>query len=496
MRFVDRQRELQALDAFLAARQAGLMILYGRRRVGKTMLLSHWLNQRAIAPALFWTATTRSAPYQLRDFSQALMRFDPAFKSLPSDDFTFRDWETALERLGKIAAALSSPVVVIIDEFTHLIQSDPPVVSVFQKLWDHQLSQVANLRLILTGSMMGLIERDVLSSRAPLYGRATTLIRLRQLPFGTLREILPHWSPAERVAVYAICGGIPAYLNVFVEADSFTDGLGKGLSAGSLMLSDPVVLLHDQLRDPQVYESVLSSIASGFHTWNEIAQMAGIAESNLGFYIKNLQALELVERRDPVLSSPAGWKGRYHVRDPFLRFYYRFIAPHITAIERGDLRKTLKIIQEDLRAFIGTYVFEELCREWVYAEGAYGGLDFAPEVVGSFWTQHRGAAVQLDVVAASRREKRLLIGEAKWGTGSVARTVLTDLVARGQRMPQVIDPDWKTHYMLFAREGFTEAVTQTAQSMGARLVTLPEIENRLVEMAFHAPLPKLDEIEF
>lgn len=496
MRFVDRQLELQALDHLYGRRKAALMVLYGRRRVGKTSLLSHWLDQRNIPNALFWTATTHGSAYQLRDFSQAVMRFDPRFGGPPTDDFSFRNWETALDHLAEIAPLSPEPLVIIIDEFTHLLRSDPPLASVLQQAWDHRLSKQENLRLILTGSLVGLMERDVLSARAPLYGRAISLLKLRPLPFGTLREIFPAWTPAERVAAYAVCGGVPAYLDMLSDSAGFADGLRQCLVPGSVMLTDPALLLHDQLHEPYVYASVLAAIASGFHSWSDIARMAGIAEGNLGFYLKTLQALGLVERRDPVLTSPRGRRGRYHVGDPFLRFYYRFIVPHITAIERGEVGQVVRTMSDDLRAFVGTYVFEDLCREWVLAEGASGDLGFAPETIGSFWARRRGQAVQLDVVAANRREKRLLVGEAKWSSHRVGRGVLTDLVARSQRMPQVAEGAWQVQYALFARAGFTDATVRAAKERGARLVGLAEIEDRLAEMATRPPTLPSGEIEF
>jgi hypothetical protein len=120
-------------------------------------------------------------------------------------------------------------------------------------------------------------------------------------------------------------------------------------------------------------------------------------------------------------------------------------------------------------------VFEELCREWVYAGAALEKLDFQPEEVGAYWGRRGGKGVQLDVVAASRREKRLLIGEAKWGQGRVSRKILTDLVARSQRMPQV-SAGWSVEYALFAREGYTPAAQEAAGELGAHLMTLEEME--------------------
>jgi AAA+ ATPase superfamily predicted ATPase len=353
------------------------------------------------------------------------------------------------------------------------------VTSVFQKLWDHRLSKIPQLKLCLTGSLVGMMEREVLAYKAPLYGRATALYKLRPLPYAALMELFPEREPAERVAIYAVCGGIPAYLDLFTRTKTFGTALRSHcLAPGSLMLSDPALLLYEQLREPQKYESVLWAIASGHHQWKEIALLAGVPEGSIGHYINVLTDLEVIERHDPVLSRLRGRQGRYTVRDDFLRFYYRFVAPKMSAIEQGQLQVVAQRIQADLRPFIGANTFERLCREWVWAAAATGELAWLPEEVGSFWKQARGEGVQLDVVAANRAEKRLLIGEAKWVDHLVGRGLLTDLLARSRRMPQVAQ-GWKVEYILFSRLGFSEAAKAEAKELGARLLPLAEMEKTL-----------------
>jgi len=435
------------------------------------------MDTRGLEEALYWTATTHSAPFQLRSFSQALIQYSTRFGAPPlHSDFSFSDWEAAFRYLGDVAARAQEPQFIVIDEFTYLIRNNPAITSVLQQVWDHHLSQKPQLKLTLTGSLLGMMEREVLSYQAPLYGRATSLLRLRPLPYASLNELFGERPADERVAIYGVTGGVPAYLDLFTREATFVQALEKQCFApGSIVLSDPALILHEQLKEPQVYESVLSAIAAGFHSWSEIARMAGVSENSLGHYLKVLQELELIERRDPVLSRRGGRQGRYFVKDHFLRFYYRFVVPHLTSIERGYLAAAVKRIYQDLRAFIGAYVFEDLCREWVLDSAALDELDFHPEVVGSYWRRERGVSVQLDVVAANRREKRLLIGEAKWGKGLVGRKVLADLIRRSQRMPQVKE-GWMVQYVLFAREGFTEAAQRMADEMAARLVTLDEME--------------------
>lgn len=487
MKFIDRQRELALLQTFLHQPTAGLLVLYGRRRVGKTSLLSHWL-ERAVQThavpatrALFWTATTQGGAVQRRDFSQALLRLDPRLATPPAADYALPSWEAAFHYVADLAAGAPTQLfVVVLDEFTYLVQSEPAIVSLLQRVWDHRLAALPNLRLVLSGSLSGIMEQRVLSGQSPLYGRATTLLRLQPLAFGALREIFPHWTLAERVAAYAVGGGIPSYLAALAQAANFSRALqAQVLRPESVFLSDAALLLNERLSDPYVYTSVLAAVASSAHTWNEIAHFAGLNEKNLGHYLTTLQTLGFVERRDPVLAALGGRHGRYHVADPFLRFYYRCLVPQRTAIERGNLAGVTATIRADLRAFIGTYTFEELCREWVRVTAERDELGFLPEQVGAYWSQKRGVAVQLDIVAASRRAQRLWIGEAKWGAAPVGRDVVQDLVARSQRWALVAE-GWRVQYGVFARVGFTPAAQAWAQEHEMTLVTLADIEAQLV----------------
>jgi AAA+ ATPase superfamily predicted ATPase len=479
MKFVGRKRELQTLEKLLQSPQAGLLILYGRRRVGKTWLVTHFLEQHQDIHAFYWMATTHNEAYQLRDFSQAILRHDPRLAAPPTPDFTFAGWEDALNHLADIVVLNTQSHLIILDEFTYLLRNEPAISSVFQKVWDHRLSKIPQLKLALTGSLIGMMARQVISYQAPLYGRATSQIRLRPLPYAALTELFPERTAVERVSIYGVTGGVPAYLELFTRTNDFKSALqGHGLDAGSILLSDPPVILYEQLQDPQSYESVLSAIAGGFHQWSDIAKMAIVTDTALGHYLKVLQELEIIEKREPIFSRPSGKRGRYYMRDHFLRFYYRFIVPQLGNIARDYQEVAVDRIEAELQPFLGTHVFEELCQEWVWAAAAAGQLDFRPEEVGSYWRVHRSQGVQLDVVAAAPREKKLLIGEAKWSQGTLSRRLLTDLMARSQRMPQVAE-GWTTQYVLFAREGFTEALREEARARNALLVSLDQLEQTL-----------------
>ena len=286
MQFVGRKYELEILRDFYNAPGSDLLILYGRRRIGKTRLLNHFLEAEiGIENGLYWSATTHDSPYQLRSFSQALLNFATSTNlGSYSADFSFPDWETALHFLAEeIAGKTKKKIMVIIDEYTYVAKNNPPVTSVFQKLWDHTFLQTSNIKLVLTGSLVGMMERDVISAKAPLYSRATTSYRLRPLPYAVLTEIFPERSPLERIAIYAVCGGIPAYLEMFTRRDTFMQALSEVcLRPGSLLLTDPALILYEQLQKPQTYELVISAIAAGSHNWNEIVRVSRVPEGSLG----------------------------------------------------------------------------------------------------------------------------------------------------------------------------------------------------------------------
>jgi uncharacterized protein len=492
--FVDRRMELGVLDDLWSRPGAQLLVVYGRRRVGKTRLLTHWadtLAARGLAPAsvggdgeacLYWMATQTSTVNQLRSFSQALLGFVQPGARVEAT-FSYASWAAAIEAAAH--AARDGRRLVILDEFTYVMQANPEVPSLLQGAWDHTVKDRSNLFLVLTGSLAGMIQRHVLDYQAPLYGRATGRIRLGPLPFGALGRMLPRYSPEERVAVYAVTGGIPAYVELFDDKMSVADNLRRRIvSPSNLMLRDAVFLVGEQLDQPRNYIAVLEAIGAGYHGLTDVATRAGIERSNVGKYLGVLQELGYVERQVPatVRRPEQSRRGRYVLSDAYLRFYYRFLAPYLGLIERGMIEPTVALLRDHLIDFIGTHTFEELCREWVAVQAETHALPFVPERIGSFWSPD----AQVDVVAINARTKDLLLAECKWGTAAVGRSVLRDLVAK----TDAVRPDgpWRVHYACFARKGFTDAARAEASAAGIHLVTLDDLAADLAAWA-NPPAP-------
>lgn len=454
--FVGRITELNLLDELWARDKATLLILYGRRRVGKTRLLTYWVQQ-AERRALYWVAEPSSALDQLRSFSQAIYNFaNPTLPAPP--EFAFASWEQAWQQVAILAK--TERLALFVDEFTYLLEVDPSIAGKLQNLWDHLLSST-NLDLVLCGSHLGMMQRHLLAYQAPLYGRATAQLRLQPLPFGITSVYFPDYDADERVAIYAIWGGIPAYWERLNATQSISDNIRRELlTPNNLMQAEPRLLLQDFLSEPHNYVGVLRAIANNARTQKEIATFTGLAQGHISQYLSILQDAGFVERRVPVTQAERSRLGRYHIIDPYLRFYYRFLINRQAQLALGIQDQALEEIKRHLRDFIGTYTWEELCREWVLRASAKGELPVPVDQVGSVWTQ----AAQVDVVGISPMEKTLVLGECKWGPQLMGRNVLVDLVNKSAEIVPK-QGQWRILYVGFARAGWSEPAHQYAQEL-------------------------------
>lgn len=477
MRFIDRKSELKELNDLLLQPSAQFVLLYGRRRVGKTTLLLHWAAQSG-RPFIYWAAV-RDTPAQVRQgYTRALWRWaHPESQSVPR----FNTWEEVFETTFHLIG--DQKVILILDEFAYAVESDPSLPSYLQAAWD-QLFKGRNLTIVLSGSHIGMMT-ELISYQAPLYGRFTAQLRVDALPFGTLHEFLPHYSAAERVAVYAVAGGVPAYLERFEPSRSFSANIQSlFMRRTGIFRSEPFYLIGDVIRrETQTYEAILKSIAGGDRTPQEIGRTLGLSSSYLSPYLKQLEGLHLIQRHIPATIPPKRRRStkisQYRLLDPYLRFYFRFIAPNIELAEQELSAVLWERISDQFRAFVGMTAFEDLCRQWVLVRARAGDLPLVPEVVGSHWS----AQAQVDVVAINWRKKAILLGECKWGLRPVGRDIIRELA---EKTPGVLPGEgWNVHYAFFARAGFTQAAREEAQKMGAILVDLETLDEdlRLAELA-------------
>jgi AAA+ ATPase superfamily predicted ATPase len=473
--FVDRQAELAFLDSVLERKRptaAQFVLLYGRRRVGKTVLLRHWA-ERAGVPHTYWAAEKEPAALQRRKLFARVLGVETANAPV------FDSWADCWQAIAFVLAGRRH--ILILDEFTYAVASDAGMLSSLQHAWDHQFKE-SQVILVLCGSHVHTME-TLQARQSPLFGRLTAQWWLHPLPFAALHEFYPQWSAEEQVAAYAIVGGVPAYLEWLDPDLSLSDNVGQVILApGSMFVAEPAFLLYDEVREPSTHLAILKAIGTGNHTLSEIANAALVGRTHLPAYLARVRELRLVERRLPVTVPPARRRrarsGRYHLSDPYFRFYFRFIAPYQDEVSYRPERVLVRI-REGLRAFVGATAFEELSRQWLVERGRAGQLPFEIQEVGSHWNRQ----VQVDVVGVNWAKRVILLGECKWSAGAVGRNVVRELIeVKTPRVFKVLPGEgegWRVHHAFFARAGFTNAAQQEAAVHDALLVDLADLDRGL-----------------
>lgn len=483
--FLGRGQELSLLDSLWEAEGAQFLVLYGRRRVGKTALLAHWI-ERTGHRALYWVASPSSPAVQLRSFSQAVYNLANPDSPAP-DDFTYTTWEQAWRQVT--ALARSERLAVFIDEFTFLLEVTPEIAGSLQNLWDQVLSRT-NMFLCISGSHLGMMKREFLNYQAPLYGRATAQLHLQPIPFGQTALFFPNYSAVDRVGLYAIFGGIPAYWERVDAKKSISHTIKvQLLSSSNLMQAEPALLLHDFVSNLHNYVAILTAIANNARTPKEIANAIGLPAAHIPKYLSVLIEAGFVERRISLTENPeSNRSGRHHITDPYLRFYYRFLETRQYQFSVKVQEQALAEITRHLIDFIGTHTWEELSREWVLRAGALRELPFMPDQVGSAWNR----AAQVDVVGINRMEKTLILGECKWTLEAVERKVMAQLVQEKTANMVPEQGKWRVYFLGFSRSGWTNGALAYQEelnrqpvsgenwvSVGMQLLSLDQVDRDL-----------------
>lgn len=471
--FIGRGEDIRELN-FLLEERAIMAMMVGRRRVGKTTLLIEWMK-RSGRPHIYWMAKTATAQVLRDELTKKIWQWaHPHMQAIQPP--VFLEWGQLFRELGTLIDASEKPLILVIDEFAIGVESDRSLPSYLQEAWDHVL-KIRALTIVLAGSHIGMMD-ELQQYKAPLYGRITARIVLKPLPFAAVEDFLPRATPVDRMAAYAILGGIPHYLERLRSSRSVIDSIKENLFRKvGFFRSEPDQILTELTKDSGRYMSVIRSVAQGKRTSGEIADALRMGTGDITSYVKRLRDMGLIERRLPV-SVPAeerdaSLRGRYHLSDAYLRFYYRFVEPYAEQIEQGLLDLVWERVAEQIRAYIGQGTFEDVCRDWTLLQAQQNALPFAPELVGSEWNSQ----AQIDVCAINHRERQMLIGECKWTGERISRGQVTEMIGK---TPKVLPgSDWTAHYMMFSRSGFTPDALAEIKHNGGRAVTFADLDRQL-----------------
>ncbi|WP_096390181.1 ATP-binding protein [Halopenitus persicus] len=438
---IDRERELEWLRTRLAGDDRELLVVYGRRRVGKTTLVTAALEELE-AGTVYFLCDQRGTRANARRFaSRCAERFDDVPPDVDGFPDAFRYLRDRIEGAG----------VVAIDEFSYLVEADETVPSVFQTVVDDVLTGT-DVSIVLLGSSISMMEEGVLSYESPLYGRRTGQWRLEPLPIASARQFFPEYGPETMIETYGVVGGIPAYLEQFEADRDLLENVERHvLSKGAFLHEEPEFLLRQELREPATYLAILEAIAGGATRVSEIASVIDRNASDLSRYLKNLAELAILKRETPV-TDPDG-RGVYRLTDDFLRFWFRYVSPNRATLEQGHTGSVRETIAETMPTHTSV-TFEDICQQTALLPA----FPVPCSRVGRWWYGED----EIDVVGLDPASETVLLGECKWTRDPVDPSLLSQL--------ETLEPEvrWRgedrtVRYALFARSGFTEPMREIAR---------------------------------
>lgn len=460
--FYCREKELFELNKRYDNGKFECVVIYGRRRVGKTALLGEFCKDK---PTVFFSALNATAQENLESLSKAIYEKDhPEATTAP----VYNSFDDAFAEITRMAK--NERLVFVIDEYPYLAKADKSISSRLQHIID-RVWQESQLYLILCGSSMSFMEYQVLGYESPLYGRRTAQFKIQALTYRETTVFNQSLTNEENALVYGITGGVPHYinkLNVGIDVDeALLDNL---FNNASYLFEEPENLLKQELREPAIYNSIISAIAGGASHANEISTKVGIESAVCAKYLKILLDLGILKKETPI-TEKAGKKTIYTVGDNFFRFWYRFVPQNTSAISAGRMPR---IYEQSVKKYIPEYmglVFEQMCRDYLlqYDEN----LPIMLSEVGQWWGTDPKARkeVQIDIVGTPVEGNEYIIGSCKYKNEQIGIDELELL----KHYASVFGKGSKYHYYIFSKSGFTKGLEECAKEEGVKLLTLDDI---------------------
>lgn len=459
---IGRIKEMNQLEQMYSSTRFEFMVMYGRRRIGKTTILQEFSQRHK---TIFFSAQEKNDALNLQDFSKLVQEhFDGSFIA------NFANWEDALNYISR--KAQEHRTVLIIDEFPFLAETNPSIKSILQHRIDHDWKE-RNILLILCGSSVSFMLNDVMGYKSPLYGRSTGSMEV--LPFDYLEsaEFFPNYSEEDKMIAYGILGGVPRYLNTFDPGRSLKENIiSEILTEGAFLNDEPQTLLRMELREPAVYNSILEAVANSCNRVVEIADRIHEEKSKCSKYMLTLQTLRLLEKHVPCGEPDSSKKGIYGITDHFYKFWYRYVFSNKNYYTMLGIDKAADEIMGEINDYMGP-VFEGICREYLIRQAKAGNLPFVPYVIGKWWGNNPVIRAQddVDLLAFDKKREKGIFVECKFRNRPMAMEEYDDLVTAAEAFPDV-----KEKKLIFiSKSGFTEAVKRRAGKEEAELIGLREM---------------------
>jgi AAA+ ATPase superfamily predicted ATPase len=418
--FKNREKELEIIREYLTSNKFELLIIYGRRRIGKTELV---LEATKNVKRIYYLATTEK---NLERFYSLCSKYFPEISKLKMD------WEVLFDYLK------DKVDVIIIDEFQNLIEEDKNIISIFQSIVDLILKN-SKVKLFLIGSSVSMITSHILSYKSPLYGRRTGSMEIGPISFFDLKKFFPNFNVEQLIEIFGFADGIPFYL-VKINKE-FWIWLEEELKRKDTFLKDEVdFIMKYEFEDTSTYKLILEAIAFGKTKINEIKDYIGVKRTDITPYLKNLMEVKMVKRLVPITEKEKSRYGRYYISDNFLKFWFRYVYENLSSIEEGIF--DVNTIKQNYNVYLGE-VFEEVCRQFLIRNRE---KIFPFTKIGKWWYKDK----EIDIVAFNEQSREILFCECKWKEEVDAKEILQELKEKAQYV------DWnknerKEYYAIFAK---------------------------------------------
>lgn len=462
--FIGREQELNTLNRLYSYDRFEFAVIYGRRRVGKTALINEFVKDK---DTIFFTGVETNAKQNLDNLSRSIMDYSTG---IPIDS-SFASFQSALAYVFELAK--EKRIVLVIDEYPYVARTSKSLASTIQLLIDKN-KDTSKLFLILCGSSMSYMEDHVLAYKAPLYGRRTAQLKIKPFDFFEVCRYFSNFSDIDKAMVYGFIGGTPQYLMQIDDRLSVEENIkNTHLNPASSIFEEPNNLLKQEVREPAIYNAIITAIATGCSRMNEISTNVGEETSVCAGYIKNLIMLGIIKKEMPYGEKSAR-KTIYSIEDNMFRFWYRFVPENTSVISRGASDLAYKRIEPELPNYMGG-IFEEICKQYLWKLLLEGRCAVNFNELGRWWGTNPKTHKQeeIDIMGADKNEA--LFAECKWKNEKTDINVLEKLVERSNLFNFN-----RKHLYLFSKSGFTKSCIDKANEMGN--VTLTAFEDIMKEI--------------
>lgn len=457
MRFIGRKNELHTLNTEYN-RNSSFVVIYGRRRVGKTTLIKEFLKNKT---AFYYLATEELESQSMKRLANVIAR---TTKNTLLQKIEFTDWLDLFQLIADYKP--EEKKVLVIDEFPYLVRTNLAFPSILQNAWDEFLKD-SNVMLILSGSLIGMMQKHALSYDSPLYGRRTAQMRLTPLPFTSIYETqnLPFEQAVEQ---FALTGGVPKYLEFFEDGRPLEEQLKDAVfSKNGFLYEEPNFLLKSESLTAVNYFSIIKTIADGNHKLSKIASALGQESSSLTPYLSTLSNLGFIEKRTPITEKnpEKSRKGLYFIADNFLRFWFCYVYPYKGELELDNMQIVLDEIHKDFKEKFVAFAYEDICKDIFAKLCSNNAISFVPSRIGSYWLNDYDGDTEIDVMSVDHQNKQVFVGECKYHTKPVDAPVYFTLKEKVDNAAEIRKsfPKYNVIYGLFSKSGFTKRMLDIAK---------------------------------